>query len=183
MVVFYSGTGAGPWKGGIRAEFGEHTGGSCCGVQVPPWLWDQGVSTPLGFRPPYLTLFPPCPHQWGPSRPQLSHRRAPRWLCLPGDSGRSVSLGKQHVFERSRAQAAPSSYRMATIARETELSSAAPPSGDFSQARMVPSHLCPCACPAFPFSSPHGSFPRDFHQAGWEGPGMQHGHFTSIDHL
>ena len=69
---------------------------------------------------------------------------------------------------------------MATIARETELSTAlrrASPSGDFIEARMLPLSLrFVCLPRPLPCTAPEGSSPGE--SQGGKVPGTQHRHFA-----
>lgn len=128
-----------PGKDPGRAGYGHDAVQSHCNVHIPPSLQPGGqlhlrvlsprspffpLSPSAGFHPSAALMHPSILTLQGPSVPVpprgLRHKRIP--------------LGRKTRLTEVRRTQCHSSYRMATIARETELSTAlhrASPSGNF----------------------------------------------------
>lgn len=145
-------TWGGRWRGSARAPCWSLPPRHPRDAVAAGWgrLYPRAQTPALSLRP----LSPLAGTHPSPSVPEASRRRAPRCRCLPGGSDTTAFPWEEKMcLSEVRRTQCHSSYRMATIARETELSTAprwASPSGNFIEARTVPNSLRLRPCRAFP---------------------------------
>lgn len=184
-VVFHGGAGFCTWEG----PWGSGRGPGLVTCSSLPLRCPGRASLPGGgqlrLRGSDLQDSPPSPPLPipAPSRRAagLSPEPVPPWGCRHN----RVPSGRTTEVRRMRCHG---SYRMATIARETELAAAlrwASPSGNFVGAGMVPNHPHLRARCAFPIPARHPGAPFPDAPPGRGGgvPGVQRRRFAFTEHL